>query len=208
MSEPSRAGGLYARSGKRLFDLVLAGLALLLSSPLMALLAGLVLFLQGRPVLFRQARPGLDGRLFRLLKFRTMRLARGNASDAERLTPLGKLLRRTSLDELPSLWNVVRGDMSLVGPRPLLKEYLPLYNRDQRRRHEVRPGVTGWAQVRGRNALTWPEKFAHDLWYVDHVSFTLDIRIMAVTLVQVIRGRGISAPEHATMPKFEGNPNE
>jgi lipopolysaccharide/colanic/teichoic acid biosynthesis glycosyltransferase len=164
----------------------------------------------GRPVLFRQVRPGRAGEPFALLKFRTM-TDRCDADgrplpDADRLTGLGRLLRRTSLDELPELWNVVRGDMSLVGPRPLLVEYLPLYSPEQARRHEVRPGITGWAQVNGRNATTWEARFAHDVYYVDHRSFGLDLRILLRTVAQVLTGAGVSAPGEATMARFTGSP--
>lgn len=198
----------YSARGKRLFDLVFGSLALILSAPLLVVSSLMALSLQGAPILFRQARPGKDERLFTLFKLRTMDLTPEDAPDAQRLTPIGRFFRRTSLDELPSLWNVVRGDMSLVGPRPLLAEYLPRYDPEQRRRHSMRPGLTGWAQVRGRNDLTWPQKFAHDVWYVDHCTFALDLKIIAMTLFQVIRGRGISAPEHATMPRFKGTEND
>jgi lipopolysaccharide/colanic/teichoic acid biosynthesis glycosyltransferase len=168
----------------------------------------LVRLFLGRPVLFRQRRPGLHGLLFTCLKFRTMRGTRDSAGkllpDADRLTSLGSFLRRTSLDELPELWNVIRGDMSLVGPRPLLPEYLPRYNAFQRRRHEVRPGITGWAQVNGRNALTWEQKFKLDIWYVDHQSFWLDVKILWLTLLTVVRRQGIEHGGHATMPEFLG----
>lgn len=207
-STTRRRGALYRRGGKRLLDLALALPALLLTGPLVAALALLVRARLGSPVLFRQERPGLGGRPFTLLKLRTMREVRGADGrplpDAERLTPLGRWLRRTSLDELPELWNVVRGDMSLVGPRPLLARYLPLYSPEQARRHDVRPGVTGWAQVRGRNALTWPEKFEHDVWYVDNSSLGLDLRILWATVLAVCSGRGVSAAGYATMPPFEG----
>ncbi len=194
---------------KRLFDIV----ATLLASPVL-LPAGLIVALAvalklGRPVLFVQARPGLDGKPFRMLKFRTMTEARGADGallpDAQRTTPLGRFLRATSLDELPEFWNVLKGDMSLVGPRPLLMAYLDRYTAEQARRHEVRPGITGWAQVNGRNALTWEQKFAHDVWYVDNRSLGLDIRILAMTLASVLTGHGVSAPGHATMPPFEGS---
>ncbi|MCP4202443.1 MAG: sugar transferase [bacterium] len=198
----------YTKYGKRLFDLTVGAIGLLALLPLLVFLGLLAFLLQGSPVLFRQVRPGRNELLFTLVKFRTMKPAADGVPDALRLAPFGKLLRRTSLDELPSLWNVVRGDMSLVGPRPLLEEYLPRYAPEHRRRHDVRPGLTGWAQVRGRNALTWTEKFAYDVWYVDHYTFALDLKIVAMTLFQVIRGRGISAPEHATMPKFEGYEDE
>jgi len=168
-----------------------------------------VLFSYGSPILFKQTRPGLNGKLFTIYKFRTMTLKKDTngklLSDAERLTRFGQFLRSTSLDELPELWNVLNGDMSLVGPRPLLTEYLPLYSKDQMRRHEVRPGITGWAQVNGRNALTWEEKFKRDVWYVDHQSFWLDIKILLMTVKKVLMREGISAKEDATMPVFKGN---
>lgn len=207
-STTRRRDALYRRGGKRLLDLAIVLPALLLTTPLVAALALLVRARLGSPVLFRQERPGLGGRPFTLLKLRTMREVRGADGrplpDAERLTPLGRRLRRSSLDELPELWNVLRGDMSLVGPRPLLTEYLPLYTPEQARRHEVRPGITGWAQVRGRNALTWPQKFEHDVWYVDNLSLGLDLRILWATALAVGSGRGVSAAGYATMPPFEG----
>ena len=194
---------------KRLVDIVVSLVALLLLSPVIVLVAVAVAAKLGRPVLFRQVRPGLDGKPFTMLKFRTMTDARGPDGsllpDADRLTSLGKWLRRTSIDELPELLNVVRGDMSLVGPRPLLVEYLPLYSSEQARRHEVRPGITGWAQVNGRNAVTWDEKFALDVWYVDHRSIRLDLEILAKTVQQVFSGHGVSAPGHATMEPFRGS---
>jgi sugar transferase EpsL len=193
---------------KRLLDLLVAAAALLLFSPLLLLVALLVRVQLGSPVLFRQLRPGLHGKPFELIKFRTMRPESeersGVASDAGRLTRLGRLLRSASLDELPELWNVLRGDMSLVGPRPLLMQYLSRYSPEQARRHEVRPGLTGWAQVNGRNALGWEEKFALDVWYVDNRSMLLDLRILAMTAWQVVRPRGISAEGAATMPEFMG----
>ena len=188
---------------KRFLDLLLILLTAPGWLPLMALTALVVRVGMGAPVLFRQMRPGLGGRPFVLLKFRTMR--DGAGTDAERLTPLGRWLRRTSLDELPELFNVLCGDMSLVGPRPLLMAYLPRYTPGQARRHEVRPGITGWAQVRGRNILLWEEKFRLDVWYVEHHSLGLDLRIIAATAWQVVRGRGVSAAGHATMPEFRGN---
>ena len=191
---------------KRFFDFVAAGAALLGLAPLLLVLALLIRQKLGAPMLFRQTRPGRGGRLFTLYKFRTMTDATGPEgvlrSDAERLTNFGRWLRTTSLDELPELWNVLRGDMSLVGPRPLLVEYLPRYTDAQARRHEVRPGLTGWAQVNGRNAVTWEEKFALDVWYVDHRGFWLDLRIIARTLLVVFRRDGISAAGAATMPEF------
>ena len=190
-------------------DAVLASLALLLLSPIMLLIAVAVRLRLGSPVIFRQTRPGLHGQPFTLFKFRTMREATdlgGRAlPDAVRLTRLGRVLRAASLDELPELVNVVRGDMSLVGPRPLLMEYLPLYSPEQQRRHEVRPGITGWAQVNGRNALTWPEKFDLDLYYVDNRSLALDCRILLRTIGHVARRRGISHDGHVTMTAFRGD---
>lgn len=202
---------LQARVGalKRLFDLVIASFALLLLFPVLLLVAWLVHRRLGSPVLFRQVRPGLHGKPFEMVKFRTMRDAvdtEGNAlPDAERLTPFGRFLRSTSLDELPELWNVIKGDMSLVGPRPLLMEYLPLYSKEQARRHEVRPGITGWAQVNGRNAVSWPEKFALDIWYVDNRSLLLDIRILLLTIKKVFVREGISAEGQATASRFTGD---
>jgi lipopolysaccharide/colanic/teichoic acid biosynthesis glycosyltransferase len=193
---------------KRLFDLVVAGLLLLVLSPVLALVALLVLVIDGPPILFRQPRPGRHGRPFTIMKFRTMitqRDANGDLlPDEARLTGLGRILRRTSLDELPELVNVIRGDMSLVGPRPLLVEYLTHYTPEQRRRHDVRPGITGWAQVNGRNALSWEEKLALDVWYVDHRTMRLDVHILGRTVKQVLAGHGVSAPGHATAPPFAG----
>jgi sugar transferase EpsL len=198
---------LYRRFGKRAADLAGASLVLTISLPLALAVALAVRLLLGRPVLYRQLRPGLGGRPFELWKFRTMRDAadeRGRPlPDERRLTRFGRWLRRTSLDELPELVNVLRGEMSLVGPRPLLLEYLSRYDARQMRRHEVRPGITGWAQVHGRNALGWPERLALDVWYVDHLSPWLDLRILLRTLGEVARRRGISAPGHATMPRFD-----
>lgn len=194
---------------KRLFDFVLALFGVLaLALPLLVLI-WLVRRKLGSPVFFRQVRPGLYGKPFRMVKFRTMTDARGPDGqllpDAERLTPFGRWLRATSLDELPELWNVLRGEMSLVGPRPLLMEYLPLYSTEQARRHEVRPGITGWAQVNGRNAISWADKFALDVWYVDHHSLWLDVQILWRTMRKVLVRDGISAAGEATMPRFEGD---
>jgi sugar transferase EpsL len=193
---------------KRTLDLVGATVALVVLSPLLAVVWVLVRARMGTPVLFRQDRPGLHGEPFTLLKFRTMNDRRDDDGvllpDAARLTSLGKFLRRTSIDELPELWNVLAGEMSLVGPRPLLMEYLPLYSPTQARRHEVRPGITGWTQVNGRNALSWDDKFALDVWYVDHRSTRLDVEILAKTVRQVLGGHGVSAPGHATMEPFRG----
>ena len=194
---------------KRFMDIIFASVALILLSPVLLLVALAILFTMGTPVLFRQQRPGLHGRPFGIVKFRTMRAVRAGedavASDGMRLTRLGRFLRAASLDELPELWNVLKGDMSLVGPRPLLMQYLPLYSPAQARRHEVRPGLTGWAQVKGRNALSWDEKFALDVWYVDHRSLWLDLRILAATIGQVVSRRGIAAEGTATMHEFRGN---
>jgi lipopolysaccharide/colanic/teichoic acid biosynthesis glycosyltransferase len=198
-----------ARASKRLFDLTLVLLSLPLTVPLAGLVAALVRVLLGGPVLFAQDRPGLDGRIFRLVKFRTMTEARDWAGkllpDEERLTRFGRFLRSTSLDELPELWNVLKGEMSLVGPRPLLVEYLPLYSDEQKRRHDVRPGLTGWAQVNGRNALSWDEKFALDVWYVDNRSFLLDLRILWMTLGRVLRREGISFRDETATSRFTGS---
>ena len=194
---------------KRAIDLIGASVALVVLSPLLAAVAAAVRLRMGSPVLFRQERPGRGGEPFLMTKFRTMTDRRGPdgalLADADRLTGFGRLLRRTSIDELPELLNVVRGDMSLVGPRPLLMEYLPLYSAEQARRHEVRPGITGWAQVNGRNAVTWDEKFALDVWYVDHRSTRLDLQILGKTITEVFGGEGVSAPGHATMEPFRGS---
>ena len=189
-------------------DVLGAFLALVLLVPSIGLLALLVRWKLGSPIWFRQIRPGKGGQPFELVKFRTMtdvRDGQGNLlPDEDRLLWFGRFLRATSFDELPELWNVLKGEMSLVGPRPLLMEYLPRYSPEQARRHDARPGLTGWAQVNGRNAISWEEKFAMDVWYVDHVSFAMDIRILWRTVVQVIRREGVSAEGHATMPKFMG----
>jgi len=194
---------------KRSLDIVAAFLGLLVLSPVIVVLALLIRRRMGAPVLFRQTRPGLHGRPFEMIKFRTMLDAFDKGGrplpDSERLTPLGRWLRGTSLDELPELWNVLKGEMSLVGPRPLLMEYLPLYTAEQARRHEVRPGITGWAQVNGRNALSWEEKFALDVWYVDNQSLGLDLKIIGMTIWKVLRREGIAASGEATMPRFEGS---
>lgn len=194
---------------KRFFDLTLSTLLLILLSPVIGLIALLVRWQHGSPVLFKQQRPGYKGRPFYIYKFRTMTNARGADGqllpDEARLTRLGRFLRATSLDELPELFNVLRGEMSLVGPRPLLMRYLPRYNAEQMRRHDVLPGITGWAQINGRNAITWDEKFAYDLWYVDHWSFWLDLKILALTLWKVLKREGISQPGHATVEEFKGN---
>lgn len=194
---------------KRLFDIIASAVGLVVLSPVFLVLVYLIRKNLGSPVFFTQERPGKDGKPFKMIKFRSMRDAadeNGNPlPDSERLTPFGKKLRATSLDELPELWNVLKGDMSLVGPRPLLMHYLPLYNDFQHRRHEMRPGVTGWAQVNGRNAISWDEKFAYDIWYIDNYSFWLDIKILFLTIKKVFVREGISAEGEATMPYFTGN---
>ena len=194
---------------KRLFDILVSlGVLFVLALPLL-LLAGLVRHKLGSPVFFCQVRPGLRGRPFKMVKFRTMTDERGADGellpDALRLTSFGRFLRASSLDELPEFWNVLRGEMSLVGPRPLLIEYLPLYSSDQARRHEVRPGITGWAQINGRNAVSWDQRFQLDVWYVDHKSFWLDVRILWLTVRKVLVREGINAQGDATMPRFTGN---
>lgn len=198
-------------TAKRCFDILVSGFLLVVLSPLLFLCALLVVLSMGNPVFFRQQRPGLCGRPFSILKFRTMRAVtddcQGIASDEVRLTRVGCFLRASSMDELPELWNVFIGDMSLVGPRPLLMQYLDRYTPEQARRHEVRPGLTGLAQVKGRNALSWEEKFDLDLWYVDHRSMMLDLKILALTALQLVRPTGISAEGAATMPEFMGSPS-
>ena len=193
---------------KRLLDITVALIALILLSPLIVVVAVAVAVMLGTPVLFRQVRPGLHGRPFTVLKFRTMIDRRGPEGallpDAERLPRFGRWLRSTSLDELPELWNVLNGDMSLVGPRPLLMHYLPLYSAEEARRHDVRPGITGWAQVNGRNAVDWDTKLALDVWYVDNWSLALDVKILGATLLSVVRREGIAAEGSATMPEFKG----
>ena len=194
---------------KRLFDIVVSLFVLILFSPIYLFLAYKVKKNLGSPVLFKQIRPGLHGKPFEMVKFRTMKDAvdaQGNPlPDAERLTPFGKMLRATSLDELPEFWNVLKGEMSLVGPRPLLMEYLPLYNERQAKRHEVKPGITGYAQVNGRNAISWEQKFELDTWYGENRSFCLDIKILFKTVWKVVAKDDINAVNDATMPKFEGN---
>lgn len=194
---------------KRLFDIIASSIALVLLSPIYLLVAYKVKKNLGSPVLFKQIRPGLNGKPFEMIKFRTMRDAIDKNGellpDAERLTPFGKMLRSTSLDELPEFWNVLKGDMSLVGPRPLLMEYLPLYTKEQAKRHNVKPGITGYAQVNGRNAISWEQKFELDTWYVENRSFWLDIHILFKTVLKVVNKDDINAVGDATMPKFEGS---
>jgi sugar transferase EpsL len=193
---------------KRAFDLIVALLVLMLIWPVIAMVALLIRFKLGAPVLFRQQRPGLDAKPFYIYKFRTMLLTRDEHGellpDRERMTSFGSLLRKLSLDELPQLFNVLKGELSLVGPRPLLMEYLPLYNANQARRHSVRPGITGWAQVNGRNAISWEDKFKLDVWYVDHQSFWLDMKILWLTVKKVVRSEGVSQAGNVTMEKFQG----
>ena len=194
---------------KRFFDICLASIAILILSPVMVLVYWQVYRRMGSPVLFRQVRPGLKGHLFEMIKFRTMSNVTNKQnqllSDVERLGAYGKFLRSSSLDELPELWNVLKGDMSLVGPRPLLTEYLPLYNKEQDRRHDVRSGMTGWAQVNGRNAISWEDKFKLDVWYVDNQSLWLDIKILFLTVKKVCVREGVSAEGHVTMEPFKGS---
>lgn len=201
--------GWYPGFFKRLLDLGVAATLLVLLAPLMLLVACLVRWNLGSPALFRQPRAGLGGRIFTLYKFRSMRDARDGQGrplpDDQRLTAFGRKLRSWSLDELPQLWNIVRGDMSLIGPRPLLVDYLPRYSPRQARRHEVRPGITGWAQVHGRNEVSWPKRFELDVWYVDHCSLATDLRILGQTVVCVLSRRGVSAYNQATMSEFLGN---
>ncbi|ENO1825132.1 TPA: sugar transferase [Vibrio parahaemolyticus] len=193
---------------KRLFDFLASLIALILLSPIIALVAWKIRKNLGSPVLFRQTRPGLNGKPFEMVKFRTMKDAvdqQGNPlPDSERMTPFGDKLRNSSLDELPELWNVLKGEMSLVGPRPLLMQYLPLYSKEQARRHEVRPGVTGWAQINGRNAISWEDKFKLDVWYVDNRNLWLDIKILVLTVKKVFVKEGISADGHVTIEPFTG----
>lgn len=193
---------------KRLFDIVVSYFALFFLSPIMFIVRRKIAKNLGKPVIFKQNRPGLNGKIFKMIKFRSMKDAVDSSGtslpDSERLTPFGEKLRSSSLDELPGLWSVIKGDMSLVGPRPLLVEYLPLYSKEQARRHNVRPGITGWAQVNGRNAISWEDKFKLDVWYVDNQSFWLDIKILFLTVKKVFVKDGISADGEATMSKFTG----
>jgi lipopolysaccharide/colanic/teichoic acid biosynthesis glycosyltransferase len=201
--------GTYRRRGKRALDLFLTIPALTIVAPIFALLGLLVGMRLGRPILFQQRRPGLYGKLFWVYKFRSMSEARDENGellpDEKRMTRFGRFLRSTSLDELPELFNVVKGDMSFVGPRPLLMQYLDRYTEEQARRHEVKPGVTGWAQVNGRNAITWEQKFEHDVWYVDNMSFRLDLKIIALTIWKILKREGINQPGEATMLEFFGS---
>ena len=206
--EEAQSGHVRRRSGllflKRIFDMTVAAVLLILLSPVLLIVALLVLAGLGTPILFRQWRPGLRGKPFVLYKFRTMKA--GSLPDGERMTRLGSFLRSASLDELPQLWNVLRGDMSLVGPRPLMMEYLPRYSAEQARRHEMRPGITGWAQVNGRNTVGWDERFRMDVWYIDQWSPGLDFKILLLTVKRVVSRSGVRAPGEATMTEFLGNP--
>ncbi len=201
---------MYRNGIKRVLDFCLALIALLVSSPLLLVITIWLHFAnKGAGAFFTQERPGKDEKIFKLYKFKSMTDERDTDGkllpDAERLTPVGRFIRKTSLDELPQLWNVLRGDMSFVGPRPLLVQYLPLYSKEQARRHEVRPGITGWAQVNGRNTISWQAKFKHDVWYVDHISMTLDMKIILMTVEKVLRRKDISSETNVTMDEFTGN---
>jgi len=197
---------------KRMLDIILSVILLVFTMPIIFLLSIIIWLILGTPIFFRQERPGLNGNIFELIKFRSMSNkldSSGNLSiDSERLNWFGKLLRSSSLDELPELWNVLKGDMSFVGPRPLLKEYLPLYNKDENRRHEVKPGITGWAQINGRNEISWEEKFKKDIWYVDNQSIWLDIKILFLTIKTMFLREGITTKDSEIMPTFKGNLNE
>lgn len=190
-------------------DIILSMWAIILFFPLLVILGIIVLITMSSPIFFKQKRPGLNGKPYCFYKFRTMTNRKDSTGnllpDKDRITRLGEILRKTSLDELPSLWNVIKGDMSLVGPRPLLMEYLPLYSQDQMRRHEVKPGITGWAQINGRNAISWEEKFKLDIWYVENQSFWLDLKILFLTIWKVLKREGISQSNHVTMEKFKGS---
>ncbi len=200
---------MYCKYIKPLLDRLLALILLIILSPIMLIVALLIYIKMGRPILFTQKRPGRDGKIFTIYKFRTMTNEKdkfGNLlPDEKRLKGVGKTIRSLSLDELPQLFNVLKGDMSFIGPRPLLVEYLPLYNEEQARRHEVTPGITGWAQVNGRNAISWEDKFRYDVWYVDNCSFLVDMKIIWLTILKVLKKEGISSSSHATMEKFKGS---
>jgi len=200
---------MYKKGIKQILDTLLALFLLIMAVPLL-LVSSIVLFVfNGGKVFFGQIRPGKNGRLFKIIKFKTMSDKKDNLGnllpDEERLTPIGKIIRKTSIDELPQVLNILKGDMSFVGPRPLLQEYLPLYNDYQKRRHEVKPGITGWAQVNGRNAISWQKKFEYDVWYVDNISFPLDLKIFFLTIKKVFKSEGISSKSSVTMEKFKGN---
>lgn len=200
---------MYKYFFKILFDITVALIAVIVLSPIFILLILLLLIFNGGNVFFFQSRPGLNGKIFKVIKFKTMNDKRDKHGellpDADRLTPLGKFIRKTSLDEIPQLLNIIKGDMSLVGPRPLLVEYLPLYNDTQKKRHDVRPGITGWAQVNGRNAISWLQKFDYDVWYIENMSFLLDIKILFLTVGKIFKSEGINSSTSVTMEKFTGN---
>lgn len=200
---------LYQSLVKPLFDRTCALILLVITAPILIVVTAVLYVVNRGKIWFRQERPGKDGRIFSVVKFRTMtdeRDAHGNLlPDKDRLTGVGKFIRKTSIDELPQLFNILAGDMSFVGPRPLLVEYLALYNPEQLRRHHVKPGITGWAQVNGRNTVLWPQRFAYDVWYVDHISFALDLRILAMTVLKVLKAEGITSETSVTMEKFNGN---
>ena len=203
---------MYQKWGKRLFDIVTSVIGIVILSPILLLTASIIVVFMGRPVIFTQKRPGKDEKIFKLYKFRTMTQVKSSMdaleSDASRLTKIGLFLRKTSIDELPELWNILKGDMSVVGPRPLLVEYLPLYSDEQKQRHQVRPGLTGLAQTKGRNAITWNEKFNYDIQYVNNISFKKDIQILFNTVIKVLKKEGISSDGSVTSEKFKGNSNE
>lgn len=192
---------------KRIIDLTVSIVLLILLFPILFITSLLILFFDGRPILFTQDRPGLNEKIFKIFKFRTMRAQQANQylSDHQRMTALGSFIRKTSIDELPQLINVVKGDLSLVGPRPLLVEYLPLYNEQQKKRHSVKPGITGWAQINGRNAINWEKKFEYDIWYVENWSVLLDIKIILLTLIKIFKGSGVNASNDVTMDTFKGS---
>jgi undecaprenyl phosphate N,N'-diacetylbacillosamine 1-phosphate transferase len=200
---------MYKLFFKRFIDLVVALAGLILLSPALIVIIIILFFSNSGKAFFVQERPGFHGKIFKIIKLKTMNDKRapdgGLLPDAERLTPIGRFIRKTSLDEVPQLLNVIWGDMSLVGPRPLLIEYLPLYSAEQSRRHDVKPGITGWAQVNGRNAITWEQKFGYDVWYVDHQTFSLDMKIIKMTVFKTVKSEGVSQDGHATMHRFEGN---
>lgn len=203
---------MYKAFLKRLIDIIIAALILLLTSPIFLATFIILSFANGGKAFFFQKRPGKSERIFEIVKFKSMNDKKGSdgvlLSDEERITKFGKFVRKSSLDELPQLWNVLKGDMSIIGPRPLLIKYLPLYNKEQRKRHKVRPGITGWAQVNGRNTISWEQKFEYDVWYVEHISFFLDFKIFFMTFLKVFKASDISSSTHATMEFFEGSPDE
>ena len=199
----------YVKVGKRIFDIFLALLLFIFMSPIFVIVGFFILIFMGKPIIFKQERPGLNGKLFTIFKFRTMNNSSDEngvlAQDSERITHLGKVLRSWSIDELPEIWNILTGKMSFVGPRPLLVEYLDIYSAQQSRRHEVKPGLTGWAQVNGRNNISWEDKFNLDIWYVDNVSFMLDLKILLKTITYIIKKEGVTSKNHVTSPKFKSS---